>query len=101
MPDFTYIARDNTGRKVSGTLSAANQHEAVTTLGQRALFPVEVSANTVAVSAGRTGRKIKAQLMATTYGQLADLLRSGVPLLRSLDVLKKQSTHAGLAEILE
>ncbi len=39
--------------------------------------------------------------MATTYGQLADLLRSGVPLLRSLEVLRKQTSHAGLKEVLQ
>lgn len=100
MPDFAYTARDSTGRKVSGKLTAATQHEAVATLSQRELFPVEVNTASV-VTAAQRGRRIKPQLMATTYGQLADLLRSGVPLLRSLEVLEKQSTNARLAEVLE
>ena len=39
--------------------------------------------------------------MAVTYAQLADLLRSGVPLLRSLEVLKNQTSHAGLKSVLD
>ena len=34
------------------------------------------------------------------YGQMADLLRSGVPLLRAIDVVEKQTSHAGLKAIL-
>jgi general secretion pathway protein F/type IV pilus assembly protein PilC len=37
--------------------------------------------------------------MATFYSQLADLLHSGVPLLRSLDILERQSTQPALGEI--
>ena len=32
MPDFAYIARDDTGRKVSGTISAANRRDVVASL---------------------------------------------------------------------
>jgi general secretion pathway protein F len=37
--------------------------------------------------------------MATFYSQLSDLLRSGVPLLRSLDILERQSAQPALAEV--
>src|SRR5438128_8602632 len=36
--------------------------------------------------------------MATFYSQLADLLRSGVPLLRGLDILERQSAQPALSE---
>jgi general secretion pathway protein F/type IV pilus assembly protein PilC len=39
--------------------------------------------------------------MASTYGQLAALLGSGVPLLRSLEVLREQTPHKNLATVLE
>ena len=81
MPDFAYIARDNTGKKVSGTLTAPNRREVLATLGKQALFPVEVTdAKHAPVVRTNKGRKVKATLMAVTYAQLADLLRSGVPL---------------------
>lgn len=100
MPEFAYVARDSTGQRITGKLSAGSEREALGLLGQRALFPLEVAAERP-VGQGWRGRRIRAQLMATTYSQLGDLLRSGVPLLRSLDVLQRQCSHAGLTEILE
>src|SRR2546427_12858294 len=38
--------------------------------------------------------------MATFYSQLADLLRSGVPLLRSLDILERQHNQPALSEVI-
>ena len=38
--------------------------------------------------------------MATAYSQLSGLLKSGVPLLRSIDVLRQQTSHGGLKEVL-
>jgi type II secretory pathway component PulF len=102
MPDFAYIARDNTGRKVSGTLSAPNRREVVATLGKQSLFPVEVKDAPAGTAVRvRRGRKVKPQVMAIVYNQLADLLRSGVPLLRSLEVMKNQCSNAALKEVLD
>ena len=39
--------------------------------------------------------------MATTYSQLAALLRSGVPLLRSLEVIREQTPHKNLKTVLD
>jgi general secretion pathway protein F/type IV pilus assembly protein PilC len=39
--------------------------------------------------------------LAITYSQLADLLRAGVPLLRSLELLEHKTTHSGLRVVLE
>src|SRR5205814_7418915 len=38
--------------------------------------------------------------MAAFYSQLADLLRSGVPLLRSLDILERQCSQPALGEVI-
>jgi general secretion pathway protein F/type IV pilus assembly protein PilC len=80
-------------------VTAGSEREAITALSARELFPVEVAAKRHLAS-GRWPR-VRAQLIATTYGQLAALLRSGVPLLRSIDVVRKQSSHAGLIQILD
>lgn len=97
MPEFAYVARDLSGKKISGTLEAATQHEALAALDAKALFPVSVQADKAAAS--RRGKKIKPQVVATAYGQLADLLRSGVPLLRALEVLKRQSTSPAMSDV--
>ncbi|MBI3463038.1 MAG: type II secretion system F family protein [Planctomycetes bacterium] len=100
MPDFAYIARDLSGNRVSGKLTAATAQEALSMLGQKALFPVQVEAEKSSAVSFLPARRIKAQLMATTFGQLADLLRSGVPLLRSLDVVQRQSSNERLTAVL-
>lgn len=99
MPEFAYIARDAGGRKVSGKLSAGTQQEALAQLSTQQLFPLDVQAENAMAGFG-SRRRVKAALLTTVYGQLADLLRSGVPLMRSLEVLRKQASHAGLVEVL-
>ena len=42
MAEFQYIARDNSGERVSGTIAAATRREALAAIAARALFPVEV-----------------------------------------------------------
>ena len=99
MPEFSYVARSHDGEKVSGSISADGRREALAALAGQALFPIDVQADSPVVRDDRV-RRVPAQLLANTYGQMADLLRSGVPLLRSLEVLEKQTSHAGLTHVL-
>ncbi len=98
MPDFAYTARDLSGNRVSGRLTAGTQHEALAMLDAKALFPLEVKA---AQEKARSRRRVKTQVVTAFYGQLADLLRSGVPLLRSIEVLEKQASQPALAAVLQ
>src|SRR5688572_8365855 len=100
MPDFAYIARDNTGQKVSGSLTAATEREVINILSGRALFPVKVTTEKASAAPGAHLR-VRGQTMATVYSQLAALLRSGVPLLRALAVLREQTSNKSLKSILE
>ncbi len=99
MPEFSYIARTPEGEKVTGAITAGTEREVLSTLAGRSLFPLEVQADSP-ITAPSKVRRVPAQLRATMYSQLADLLRSGVPLLRSITVLMRQTTHSGLKEVL-
>jgi general secretion pathway protein F/type IV pilus assembly protein PilC len=99
MPEFTYEALAQTGQRSKGTLTASSEREVMAMLDSRGLFPVNIAAAKSASGGHRWGRKIRGRYMANFYSQLADLLRSGVPLLRSLDILERQSAHPALAEI--
>jgi len=100
MPDFAYVARTTGGQRVEGVLSAGTQREALSALSAKELFPVQVKA-----AGGRIKQagalKVRPQAMSQFYIQLAALLRSGVPLLRSLEVLQRQSTNASLKKIVD
>lgn len=99
MPDFAYTARRSTGDKISGTLTAGSQREALAMLSGQELFPIEV-VEEKARKAISFGKRVGGQEMATFYGQLAGLMRSGVPLLRSLEILRDQSHNSTLKEVM-
>jgi general secretion pathway protein F/type IV pilus assembly protein PilC len=99
MPEFTYEAMAGTGSRSTGTLVAGSEREVMAMLDARGLFPVRIAAKK-ATSSGSGGRKrVGSRHLATFYAQLADLLHSGVPLLRSLDILERQTTSVGLREV--
>ena len=100
MPDFAFTARDLAGQKVTGMVSAASDREVLSVLDGRSLFPVEIKAGKAANVPGASLR-VKGQVMAILYSQLAALLRSGVPLMRSLNVLREQTSNKNLKTILE
>ena len=96
MPDYLYEALATTGTRSNGTLTASSEREAALMLDAQGLFPVRISATQ---SKGQTssGKRVKGRVISAFYSQLADLLQSGVPLLKSLDILEKQTTNQGLA----
>ena len=101
MPTFSYKAVDGQGKSSAGTLVAESQQAAFNLLNERALFPVKISeGGEAAKSTLISGGRIKLRYVAGFYGQLADLLRAGVPMLRSLEVLTRQSSNPVMAEIM-
>jgi general secretion pathway protein F/type IV pilus assembly protein PilC len=103
MPEFTYEALASTGARSKGTLTANSEREAMTMLDARGLFPVTIAPAKGAsggLAARLGGKKVKSRHTATFYAQLADLLHSGVPLLRSLDILERQGSQPALKEVL-
>ena len=101
MPDFNYEALAGTGQRSHGTLTANTEREAQAMLDARGLFPLRIELAKSAVHVRRGGRRVATRQMATFFSQLADLLRSGVPLLRSLEILERQSVSPALTEILK
>jgi general secretion pathway protein F/type IV pilus assembly protein PilC len=100
MPDFAYTARDTAGQKITGTISANTEREVLTQLSNKSLFPIEIASDKP--SAGpQFSRRVRPALMAMTYNQMAALLRSGVPLLRSIAVIRDQTSNPGLKDVLE
>lgn len=101
MATFTYTARNVDGKTVTGVLTADSQQHVLRTLDEQSLFPVDVHEGGKAQSsAGSRKRKVKPAKVAVIYSQFADLLRAGVPALRSLDVLHKQTSNPVLKEVL-
>jgi general secretion pathway protein F/type IV pilus assembly protein PilC len=98
--EFTFEAIGAAGQRTQGTLTAGSEREVMTMLDGRGLFPVRIAASRPAAARHAWGRRIRSRYLATFYSQLADLLKSGVPLLRSLDILERQSSQAALGEVI-
>lgn len=101
MPDFQYSARDAAGTAVSGLVAANSPQDALAQLAARQLFPLKIEmAETSKAQQKQVSRRVPARHLAAFYSQLADLLKSGVPLLRSLELLEGQTRQAALKAVL-
>src|SRR5213078_1395763 len=114
MPRFNYVALDARGQEASGLLEAASSSAAISELRQAGYFPTSVieeaisgtdgkEAHRRAATIGRTTKlrakkgivllqrkKVKSKILMIFTRQLATLIDSGLPLLRSLNVLARQ-----------
>lgn len=89
------------GETRQGMLTAESYQAALRSLGEQALYPVQVAEGGEATRSLLGGkRRVKRAKVAEMYAQLADLLKAGVPAMRALDVLCRQSSSPVLAEVL-
>lgn len=102
MIQFQYTALTESGERVTGAMEAESEAAVLRLLGDKKLFPVSVRGKGV-VSGKAPARKYKVRSrdLGVMYGQLADLLGSGVPLLRALDSLIKSTVSEALKELLK
>jgi len=113
VPRFNYIALDARGQEATGLVEAASTNAAISQLRQSGYFPTSVIEEAIspdgkearlrtAKMAGTTKarakrrlvlferKKVKSKILMIFTRQLATLIDSGLPLLRSLNVLLKQ-----------
>jgi len=102
MAYFNYTAMTEAGKRISGALEAESSAAVVRALEEKRLFPVNVwGKDGAAQKDGRVRRKVKSADLGMMYSQLADLIGSGVPLLRALDSLIKSTAGSSLKELLK
>jgi len=108
MPDFSFLARDSSGRPQSGTLAADNPSQLAAQLRSRGWIVMEVSnADQQALSIGRMlamanpVRWLPATRLDVELGmqQLATMLRSGLTLLSSLRTAAEQARRPAMAKV--
>jgi len=102
VPSFSYKAINDTGKPVTGVLTAENYQVALRQLDEKALFPVAVKEGVEESNIPfASRRRVKTRHLTTFYSQLSDLLQAGVPMLRSLDVLSGQGSGGALSHIVK
>jgi general secretion pathway protein F len=102
MPDFRYQARELSGKQVSGVLTATSEKDALSILAARSLFPMSVALTEQSKQQASAGsRRVPTRYLTVFYNQLSDLLKSGVPLLRSLQLLEDQTSNPVLRAVVQ
>src|SRR5438045_1170492 len=114
MARFNYVALDARGQEASGLLEAVSSSAAISQLRQAGYFPTSVIEEAISRPDGQEARrrgataarateprakkgivlfqrkKVKSKILMIFTRQLATLIDSGLPLLRSLNVLANQ-----------
>jgi len=114
VPRFNYIALDARGQEATGLVEAVSPNAAITQLRQSGYFPTSVIEEAISSPDGKEAgrraakmagltkprakkgivlfqrKKVKGKILMIFTRQLATLIDSGLPLLRSLNVLVKQ-----------
>jgi general secretion pathway protein F len=101
MPKFDYTAMTEAGARVTGALEADTESAALRALAEKRLFPVTIDGQDGAPGNRARNYRVRSSDLGICYGQLADLLGSGVPLLRALDSLVKSTPEARLRGLLK
>jgi type IV pilus assembly protein PilC len=114
MARFNYVALDTRGQEATGLVEAPSSNAAINQLRQAGYFPTSVIEEAISGPDGKEARqraakmagvtkprakkgivlfqrkKVKSKILMIFTRQLATLIDSGLPLLRSLNVLAKQ-----------
>jgi len=97
MPVFTYAAIEPSGSRTTGKVSARNRAAALDEVAQKGLVPVSVdedrAGEPVARAARSTGGRVPQNAVETFSRELANLLAAGVPITRSLSILRRESSN--------
>lgn len=93
---FIWSARDAKGQVQTGQISAPHVRQARAMLQHQGLRVIQVKRQSPPGSV-----RITPQMLALFTRQLATLVRAGVPLLQSLDLVTRSSPHVGWARLVQ
>jgi len=110
MANFQYSALDAKGEQTTGVVSANSEPEAIQQLRSKGLYPTQIQeegkakkgkgiapakgkSKAAKAAKGQLGGRVKPKGLMIFTRQLATLIDSGLPLLRSLTVLEKQEPN--------
>lgn len=104
MPLYNYIARDKTGKRVTGRLETENPSIAAKKLKEMGYAIINISEEkktSMSIDIGAKFGRIKLNDKVTLYTKLASMLKAGVPLAASLNSVKEQISSKRLKNIVE
>lgn len=114
MATYVYTAVDGNGKELKGKIQATTEDMAALELRKKGLFPTMVRSEIKDKIAKRKKNKSAAEMKGLSFGggkirkkdlmvvtrQLATLLEAGLPLIRSLRTLERQTKKYGVKKVL-
>jgi len=98
MPTFSYVAKLEDGRRVTGSLEAASDQAVLEALHQKGLVVINVKKAKGYPRGGRR-RRVGMDDLAIFARQMATLVDAGIPIVGGLEALADQLENRGLQEV--
>jgi len=103
--DFSYKAKDNTGKLEEGKIQANSQKQAVDTLHKRGLFVLSLGEeNKTNITKISFRKKVSLKDKIIFTNQLAMMIKGGLPLIEALEALEEQTEnetfHKAISQIM-
>jgi len=112
MPVYSYVALNSEGKEVKGTLEAENPTLAAARIREMGYFPTRIKEQRLPTAKKEKGSALQMQIKIPGFNrvggkhlteftrQLATLIDAGLPLVRSLQILRDQTKPGPLRDII-
>jgi type IV pilus assembly protein PilC len=92
---FEWEGRDRNGKQVRGETRAAGENQVMAALRRQGVSPLKIKKRRM-----RSGSRIKPKDIAIFTRQLATMMKAGVPLLQSFDIVGRGNPNASVTKLL-
>ena len=92
---FEWEGKDRSGKQVRGEIRAAGENQVQASLRRQGVFPTKIKKRRM-----RSGKRIKPKDLAIFTRQLATMMKAGVPLLQSFDIVGRGNANASVTKLL-
>lgn len=97
MADFSYIAIEKSGREVRGSMEADSREKVEVKLRGQGLIPLEIQEQNAFQKDIKFGKKVKTKDLSLFCRQFVSMLRAGVSIIDSLEMLSAQTENKTLS----
>ena len=98
--DYSWEGRNNKGRKISGVTPATNAQEMNAILIQQNITPIKIKIKSNGLFSSGRKKKITSTDIALFTRQISTMIKSGVPLVRTLDIVAEGQDNESLKELI-
>lgn len=107
MATYRYRAKKGPGEIIEGTIEAQSEKDAIEKINEMGCLPIQIgedkyhAVTAVASPSVRHSIRVRSREITAFGRQLASLLRSGVPILKAVNIISEQSEDISLKNILK